>query len=475
MISPITDPTRQAVGAVRVSTDQQEDRYGPARQRRDIEREAAFAGLEIVHWHEEAVSGAKLERYNENAYYDLARAHPGLNFIFSTASRVGRHVEIIVGIARELLKLKAGVWVAGIGDLRRPRNWKEFLREAVDAESEYTGIIRQLTEGKRDKAQRGQWAQGRAPWGYRIVRDARGVSTGLEIDPEAAAVVRRVFELYAHHGGNVVTAHQLNAEGLLTATGQPWTAPAVAALVRNSRYTGRAEFYGHVVTFEPIIPPELWQDAQRQFVARRKGERKGHGPEMLTGIARCATCGGALSAAVSRGSGRGVGRYRYYHCWRSVGRAARWPPCPHKKYYRLEDLEAAAWDAVTGLLTQPERVAELLTPTENSAPGNPARVTAIREEMTGLLTRAARYDLPDDVVQAALEPLRDELARLEQVGSPVPRQLPPNLARTCAALAAAMEHLEREQRRGVLEDLRIKLDVEPGGAVQVTNFSLPRA
>ncbi|PJI55214.1 hypothetical protein CTI14_06815, partial [Methylobacterium radiotolerans] len=67
------------------------------------------------------------------------------------------------------------MWVAGIGDLRRPRNWKEFLRDAVDAENEYTGIVRQLTDGKRDKAQAGGWAQGRPPFGYRLVRDDKGI------------------------------------------------------------------------------------------------------------------------------------------------------------------------------------------------------------------------------------------------------------------------------------------------------------
>lgn len=467
----ITDPTRQAVGGIRVSTDLQEDRWGPARQRRDIEREAAFAGLELVHWHQEAVSGAKLARYTDNTYYDLARAHPGLNFIFSAGNRVGRHVEIIVGIARELLKLKAGVWVAGVGDLRKPRNWKEFLRDAVDAENEYTTIVQQLTDGKRDKAQQGGWAQGRAPWGYRITRDDRGVSTGLEIEEVAAVTVRRVFDLYAEHGGNRLTARQLNTEGLTTATGQAWTESAVAALIRNARYTGRAEFYGHVITFPPIISPDLWRQVQGLIRTRRKGERRTPGVHMLTGLARCAVCGAAMSGSFSMGGRRGTGDYRYYRCWRSAQPRDR---CEHRKYYPQASLEDAAWEAVTGFLSQPAQVTALMN-AEPPAPDPAPRLAAIREEMANLLTRAARYNLPDDVVNAALGPLQAELSRLESAAPAPAPTLPPDLADTCAHLSRNLLSLDREAWRGVLRDLRVTLEVAPGGVVRVAGLSLPTA
>lgn len=465
-----------AVGCVRVSTDQQQDRYGPERQRRDIEREATYAGLTLVHWHEEAISGAKIERYNENAYYDLARQHPGITFIFSASNRVGRHVEIIVGIARNLLKMRAGVYVAGIGDLSRPRNWKEFLRDSVDAESDYTNIIKQLTDGKVEKAQAGHWAQGRVPWGYRLVRDERGISTVPELHPDHAPVVRRVGEIYAQHGGETATARQLNSEGLKTATGKPWTTAAVASIVRNTRYAGRAEFYGHVITYPAIFEPDLWAAMQAQRKNRKKGERpivtKNY---LLSGHARCGECGGSMGVNRSMGGGRGHGRYVYYRCWRAgAPKEAGKRSCTHGTYYPVARLEDTAWQAIIDVLIRPEQVQALLSlgvPPEPAAP----RLAAIQREMTDLLTRAARYDLPDEVVRAALEPLQAEKTRLEAAQEAVMPLIPSDVLEACQALAERLPGLPRDDRDSVLRDLRVKLEVQPGGIVTVTELNLPQA
>ncbi|UQN05514.1 recombinase family protein [Deinococcus sp. QL22] len=466
---------KQAVSCIRVSTDQQEDRHGPERQRRDIEREAAYAGLTLTHWLEESVSGAKGARQHSNSYYDLARANPGMNFIFSASNRVARHVEIIVGIARELQKLGAVVWVSGIGNLSQPRNWKEFLRDAVDAESDYTNIVKQLTDGKRDKAQLGHWAQGRVPWGYKLARDERGISTLPVIDEAAARVVRRVFELYATHGGNTLTMRQLNAEGLKTAEGKDWTISGVAAMIRNERYTGRAQFYGHLVTYPAIVEPELWNQVQGAIRHRRRGERLTTGPHLLTGVARCGSCGGAMSYILSKGSGRGQARdggyYRYLRC-------SHVPQCSHMKNYRVGEIEAASWEAFTQTLADPDLLRPLLTDAPPAPSNHSRRLAEIAQEMADTLSRAVRYGLPDDVVEAALKPLQLEQERLTREDAPLPvpeDALTPEVRDIAAGLSAGLPHLEPEGRRELLTALRVRLSVEPGGAVSVTALDLPRA
>ncbi|THF70456.1 recombinase family protein [Deinococcus sp. Arct2-2] len=467
--------SKQAVGAIRVSTDQQEDRHGPERQRRDIEREAAYAGLTLAHWLEESVSGAKGARQHSNAYYDLARDNPGMNFIFSASNRVARHVEIIVGIARELQKLGAVVWVSGIGNLSHPRNWKEFLRDAVDAESDYTNIVRQLTDGKRDKAQLGHWAQGRVPWGYKLARDERGISTLPVIDEAAARVVRRVFEVYTVHGGNLLTARQLNLEGLTTAEGKAWGVSAVASLIRNERYTGRAEFYGHVVEYPAIIDAEAWAAVQAVIKGRRKGERMTSSEHLLTGVARCGVCGGAMSYVLSSGGGRGQGKegnyYRYLRC-------ARVPECSHSKNYRMGEMEAACWTEFTRTLAEPDLLRPLLTDAPAAPSNHSRRLAEIAQEMADTLTRAVRYGLPDDVVSAALKPLQLEQERLsrEDAPRPVPEDaLTPEVREIAAEVAAGLPNLKPEGRRELLRALRVRMSVQPGGAVLVTALDLPRA
>lgn len=96
--------------------------------------------------------------------------------------------------------------------------------------------------------------------------------------------------------------------------------------------------------------------------------------------------------------------------------------------------------------------------------------------MAALLSRAARFDLPDDVVEASLEPLQQERARLEaeQGHAPAP-DVPPDVLRACQDVAQRMSKLGREQRRSVLQDLRVRLDISPGGAVRITDLSVPVA
>ncbi|GHF88552.1 zinc ribbon domain-containing protein [Deinococcus ficus] len=154
---------------------------------------------------------------------------------------------------------------------------------------------------------------------------------------------------------------------------------------------------------------------------------------LLSGLARCTECGGAMTYAISGGGGRGARAYHYYRCWRS-GRVAEGQGrerCTHRTFYPLVALDDAAWKAVGDLLTQPDQVRALLT--QDAPPADhAARLGAIRTEMAALLSRAARFDLPDDVVEASLEPLQQERARLEAEQTTPPSR---TCRRTCCAPA----------------------------------------
>ncbi len=154
-----------AIGGVRVSTQGQTDGHGPDRQREGIQQEADRNGLELIDWVEETISGADHDRAAENRYFTLARQRAGLNFIFSHPNRVGRHVKVTVGIAREIQRLGGTVWIAGLGNLRDARNWKAFLRDSVDSEVDWGNLVGQMAAGKRGRALAGRWPHGRPPWG----------------------------------------------------------------------------------------------------------------------------------------------------------------------------------------------------------------------------------------------------------------------------------------------------------------------
>lgn len=288
-------------------------------------------------------------------------------------------------------------------------------------------------------------------------------------------MVRRVFEVYTVHGGNLLTARQLNLEGLTTAEGKEWTVSAVAALIRNERYTGRAAFYGHIVEYPAIIDAEAWAAVQAVIKGRRKGERLTSSAHLLTGVARCGVCGGAMSYVLSSGGGRGQGKegnyYRYLRC-------ARVPQCPHSKNYRMGEMETACWAEFTRTLAEPDLLRPLLTDAPAAPSNHSRRLAEIAQEMAETLTRAVRYGLPDDVVSAALKPLQLEQERLSREDAPRPvlkDALTPEVREIAASVAAGLPNLKPEGQRELLRALRVRLMIQPGGAVSVTALDLPRA
>lgn len=75
------------------------------------------------------------------------------------------------------------------------------------------------------------------PWdgvllGYRLV-DGR-----YEIQPEEAAIVRRIFSEFLSGKGRQAIATQLNEEGAVTRFGNRWSARTVSGILRNYTYTG---------------------------------------------------------------------------------------------------------------------------------------------------------------------------------------------------------------------------------------------
>ncbi|GAA3997322.1 hypothetical protein GCM10022631_04860 [Deinococcus rubellus] len=348
----ILDPRISVVGGIRVSTDQQADQYGPDRQRADVERDAERNGLSIVHWVEESISGANHDRAAENEYYALARRFHGLNFMFSHPNRVGRHVEVIVGIARQIHQLGGTVWIAGLGNLRDGRNWRYFLRNAAEAETDYLNVVDQLYRGKRGKALRGKWPHGAPPWGYVLERDEKGRSTRPVPNPVTAPVVKRVADLAETVGGESKSLAVILEEGCPAPTAAGWSIRSIHNILKNERYTGRAVFGGIELLFEPIIPREQFERIQKLRAARRRESGPKDTGMLLAGFTRCAECG----AAIGRGSSlTPYARYLYYCCWKSKRpRVARKDGgCTNTKNWQPPVLDGLCWDALVRHLTRP--------------------------------------------------------------------------------------------------------------------------
>lgn len=197
-------------------------------------------------------------------------------------------------------------------------------------------VIRERTwSGRLKRAQEGRNPGFHAPYGYRI-----GETPGtLEIVPDEAQIVQRIYQLYLDGVGMRTIFNTLNTEGIPFREGRIWNDSTVRHILTNRVYKGdlvwgirlsnprygkREGEPGRIYSDEPlafkegafpaIIDPAVWDRTQvvRQGRPGRSQGTSGRAVSsrfLLTGLALC-KCG---SAIIGR-EGTGRGTHLYYIC-----------------------------------------------------------------------------------------------------------------------------------------------------------------
>jgi site-specific DNA recombinase len=199
--------------------------------------------------------------------------------------------------------------------------------------------------GKRRAAERGRRNGGPRPFGYRHVpRVADGVATStLEVVPDEAAVVRRMFEDYARGKSQATIARELNAAGIGTVRGAAWSQSRVGQTLRNQLYRGMVRHGADLFAgrHQTIISDELWREVETlRAAAVQHGEHGGGRPpkgnHLLTGgLLRC-SCGAAMRA---RTQPKTYGTWEAYLC---NGRHSGSTSCTMPALPR-EEIDRAVW------------------------------------------------------------------------------------------------------------------------------------
>ncbi|MEF3309585.1 recombinase family protein [Paenibacillus sp. GYB004] len=218
-------------------------------------------------------------------------------------------------------------------------NFGKFGLQIMGAISELdrNNILENAQMGLKQRARTGKHNT-RAPLGYRVVilsQSGRKRNTKMEVVPEEAAIVRRIFEHYASGHGLRSIANSLNRDGHRTKKGNPFTICAVSDILDNAFYVGKVTYLKHldwskkrrkgknanpIVSdgmHEPIVPHELWEKAR--FLRQQKSvvsEKRFHGDLLLTGLLRCPSCGSAMTGSRTNNkdkNGNPVPRF-YYSC-----------------------------------------------------------------------------------------------------------------------------------------------------------------
>jgi DNA invertase Pin-like site-specific DNA recombinase len=255
-----------------------------------------------------------------------------------------------------------------------------------------------------ENARQGFWNGSRPPFGYRTVdAEKRGQKTKkrLEIDEREAATVRQIFKLFLEGDGTKGpmgikdVASWLNRYGLRNKRGNPFFTSCVHRILTRETYAGvlhynrsdsRAQKARHkdewvAIQVPQIITSQEFNRVQATLRARRPSvtpTRITNSEVLLTGLARCESCGSALMLSTGKS-----GRYRYYACAASrlKGKAACKVPTSIPEA-ELDNLVLVA--LADGLLT-PERLVTLLREAirhrRELASNNTTRRTALRNEL----------------------------------------------------------------------------------------------
>jgi DNA invertase Pin-like site-specific DNA recombinase len=332
----------------------------------------------------------------------------------------------ITGVCR-----KAGVLIATperVFDLAKAEDDFESDLRGILAKREKRKILERTSRGRAEAQDAGRYLGGTVPRGYRYDRNI----SRLVVDPELAPII---LEIFTRPEGSLVLSKELQRRGI------PITDDGVRYARRNPVYSGRTrDTRGKLIQgdWEPIVPVELWQRWQGKG---RTSVPEAPGPYavryLLTGIVRCAACGGPVTGSC-KGTIKGqvlTGDQHSYVCRRYQRGYAR-PPrtCQSGFYVRGWTLDLAATHALE------EHVS------------NKKRLRQGYETLRGALEARSRLDPADDTRKA----LRAQQTRRARVLAAIEEGLPlPEAGKRLATLTGEIERLEKELAHARGEELQL--------------------
>lgn len=148
-------------------------------------------------------------------------------------------------------------------------------------------------KGERQRRALRQRAEhGRPPLGVRLT----GYSTGGDMIPDEAQMVREVFSRFAEGESLRGLTRWLAEAGYTTRHGKAWSPSTVRTMLTNARYAGHAVYRGQRLAqdgkWTPLVSPETYAVVQHRLTdPRRVTNRQGTDRKHLgSGLYRC-TCG----------------------------------------------------------------------------------------------------------------------------------------------------------------------------------------
>ena len=320
-------PLTPAALYARVSSDRQDVDLSVSAQMRALRDYADKNDYKVVREYvDEAESGRVMNRPEFRRMIDEARKTKApfneiLVWKFSRFTRKREHA-----VAFNSMLRRRGVRVVSITEQADDTPTGKLLEAIIESVDEFysENLAQEVVRGMREAASRGFWMTTYAPYGYKRVhvQDGAAKHPKLELNPPADAVVRRVFDMVLQGKSILDVTKTLNAEGSPTTNGKKWLKTTIHTMLSHEAYTGTLVWGAKAKDGAPpvrvedahpaIVSKRDFQKARRLLGSRapkKVNPRRASSPYLLSGIAKCETCGKAMTAAEAKS-----GKYTYYIC-----------------------------------------------------------------------------------------------------------------------------------------------------------------
>lgn len=200
------------------------------------------------------------------------------------------------------------------------------------AKNEYRTIKRRLMQGRIDSVMQGKYPAGNAPYGYQTQKIKGEKGYTLQIIPEEAVIVKRIFDMYVNQNlGAYAIASRFNTEGLTNQFGHVWKDAHIGKILNDATYTGKVRYFNRKVIKKVVNgeihrsemhsnPDVLIRDGRHEaiiseelFMQAQDVKKKRQVPHLrqasvlvnpLSGILRCGLCGRTMRLRSSDKTGK---------------------------------------------------------------------------------------------------------------------------------------------------------------------------
>ncbi|AKM78519.1 MAG: Resolvase [Candidatus Wolfebacteria bacterium GW2011_GWC2_46_275] len=197
--------------------------------------------------------------------------------------------------------------------------------EIILAKKYISNLSEEVKKGQKEKIAQG-WLPTAPVMGYKTVGD-KGHRIHV-IDPTAAPVAQKMFELYAtgNFSISVITSF-VKESGVKTRAGRPIVKTRIHQLLSDPFYYGKIQWNDKLYPgkHDPLITKELFDEVQRMLKRGTKAPAYQKHFPIFKGKIFCGECGGTITWEVQKG-------HWYGHC-------NHYKPCAQKKYTKQGSVE----------------------------------------------------------------------------------------------------------------------------------------